>query len=100
MTKIAPGLAFNFTPQDQTAGAAMPEHEREKKKKKAAAAGATDTNTGGSSPGMAPMHTMHGTHGMAIIAGIVIVAAVGTTVGVLATSGESTPAQGVSPSRP
>ncbi len=39
-------------------------------------------------------------HGTAIIAGIVLVAATATTVGVLATSGESSPNQTVSPARP
>ncbi|MDQ6700518.1 MAG: hypothetical protein M3Z36_10080 [Acidobacteriota bacterium] len=102
LARIAPGLAFDFTPQDPNAGASA-DTDTNKKKKKKKAAGAMDTSGNTGSPGMAPMHGMGGgglSQGTAIIAGIVVAAAVGTTVGVLATSGASSPSQGVSPSRP
>ena len=98
LTRIAPGMAFDFTPQDQNAGAsADPDNNKKKKKKKAA--GTVDTG-GGMAPSHAGAMGMGASHGTAIIAGIIVAAAIGTTVGVLATNGETSPNQGVSPSRP
>ncbi len=78
LANIGPGLAFNFTPQD--AGAAPPPPPSDKDHHRRMGAG--------------------GTSGAVIVAGIVIAAAVGTTIGVLATQGESVPAQAISPGRP
>ncbi len=77
LANIGPGLAFNFTPQD--AGAAPPPADKDHPRRKMGAGAAS---------------------GAVIVAGIVIVAAVGTTIGVLATQGESVPSQAISPGRP
>ena len=86
VANIAPGMAFDFTPQD--AGASAPQDSSSNKKKAAGAAAA-----GGAAAGISTT--------TAIIAGVVVVAAVGTTAGVLATQGaNNTSATGTSPGRP
>ncbi len=86
---IAPGMAFDFTPQDQ--GATAPSSGTNNKKKGAGAAGA------GAGAGAASGTSS----GVVVAAALVGVAAVGATAGVLATQGSSnTAANGISPGRP
>ncbi len=103
LTRIAPGMAFNFTPQDQGATAGTDSTTGKKKKKKGAAAADAGGSTASAGTGAgtgAAAAGMGASHATAIIAGIVIAAAVGTTAGVLATNGESQPNQAISPARP
>ena len=97
LTRIAPGLAFDFTPQDPAGATADTDNNKKKKKK---AAGAMDTSGGAGAGSGTAAAGMGAGPGTAVIAGIVIAAAIGTTVGVLATSGESTPKQAISPTLP
>ncbi|MDQ6708167.1 MAG: hypothetical protein M3Z85_19600 [Acidobacteriota bacterium] len=96
LTKIAPGMAFDFTRQDTNAGAgAADQDEANKKKKKkktpvAAVGGGSATTVG----------AMGASHATIVVAGIVVAAAVGTTVGVIATEGQTKDTQAVSPARP
>ncbi|MDQ6665714.1 MAG: hypothetical protein M3Z23_15145 [Acidobacteriota bacterium] len=96
LTKIAPGMAFDFTRQDANAGAGAADQDSTNKKKKkkktpvAAVGGGSGTTIG----------AMGASHATMVVAGIVVAAAVGTTVGVIATEGQSSPSQAVSPARP
>jgi hypothetical protein len=85
VANIAPGMAFDFTPQDQ--GATAPDANANGKKKAGAGAGAAGAGAGISS-------------GAVAVAAVIAVAAVATTTGVLASQGTSNLApNGLSPSR-
>lgn len=85
LANVAPGMAFDFNPQDS--GASTPQSSSSGNKKAAAGAGAAGAGAGVGA-------------GTAVVAGIVVVAAVGTTAGVLATQGaNNTPTNGTSPGR-
>ncbi len=81
VANIAPGMAFDFAPQDQ--GASAPPSTPVKGAKVPAVSGTTAAAAGAA-------HTA-----TLIVAGVVVVAAVGTTAGVLATNGESSSAPNV-----
>jgi hypothetical protein len=84
---IAPGMAFDFTPQDQ--GASAPDANGKKGAAGAAGAGAAGA---GAAAGISTTAV--------VVAAVVGVAAVATTAGVLASQGTtSTPANGISPGR-
>ncbi|MGI8989018.1 MAG: hypothetical protein ACR2I2_05460 [Bryobacteraceae bacterium] len=96
LTKIAPGMAFDFTRQDTNAGAgAADQDEANKKKKKKKTPVAAVGGASGVPAGAAGV-----SHATMVVAGIVVAAAVGTTIGVVATEGQTTQSQGVSPARP
>lgn len=78
VANLAPGKAFDFTPQD--AGAAAPPSNGKKKKAAGAAPGAGAAGAG------AGAGTTAG-----VVAGVVVAAAVGTTVGIVTTQGEANP---------
>ncbi len=95
LTRIAPGMAFDFTRQDANAGAGAADQDntnKKKKKKPVAAVGGGSGTAVGAGAGVS--------HATIVVAGIVVAAAVGTTVGVIATQGQTTQSQGVSPNRP
>ncbi len=97
LTRIAPGLAFDFTPQDPNAGATT-NQDNDKNKKMQSKKKPPVLLAGGGTLG--PGTGAGISHITKVVAGILIVTAVGTTVGVLATSGQSSPNQAISPARP
>jgi hypothetical protein len=89
VANIAPGMAFDFTPQDQ--GATAPDAG---KKKAAGASGAGAAGAGAAGAGTGISSTA------IVVASVVAIGAVATTAGVLASQGAtSTPINGISPSR-
>lgn len=87
VANIAPGMAFDFTPQDQ--GASAPGGNKQPPPAGAPAGGAGAAGGAGMS------------HGAVVVAAIVTVAAVGSTAGVLASQGTTNvPSNGISPGRP
>jgi hypothetical protein len=90
VANIAPGMAFDFTPQDQ--GATAPDANANGKKKAGAGAGAAGAGAAGAGAGISS--------GAVAVAAVIAVAAVATTTGVLASQGTSNLApNGLSPSR-
>ncbi|MCU1261611.1 MAG: hypothetical protein JWO80_4496 [Bryobacterales bacterium] len=88
VANIAPGMAFDFTPQDQ--GASAPSGGN--KQTPPAAGGASGAGAGS---GIGLSHTG------VIVAAVVVVGAVGSTAGVLASQGTTNvPPNGISPGRP